>query len=711
MPKSHPVRVLIVDNDRTVVQRLTDELAKLGYHVKSPDGAGDALLGNTRDLAPHFRPHVVILDLCLVPGSSEDYLGIDLLEQYEPLKSARIVPYSSYLTPEATARLYALRVEPWVSKGASPRTLLDAVDRAAQLSAASRSTAEIEPTAAWDPATLGTTVTDDPTIPSDLAADVLCRLFPRARRLTVGQLSASVVSSQTSVRGHSVLRTVVEDGRVPVVVKWARSGKIRCEWDNYDRYVRGRLGGLYYPQAESHAEFWDLGAIVYAFLAAEQQQFDSFSGWYEQDNTVAQTAAPLTHLFRDLWGGHYMGDSIECRNLFDAYDAILNLRLHLGGMQGRSVPPAVRALAQDLADPLVWVSQYRAESSVPGARQVITHGDLHADNFFVDESHAWPIDFERTGLGPRLRDFAELEVDIVTRLVPPLTADAPPEQDLPWFLPLALAVAGAPAPTGGIPAYAAISCDLRLSKARGVLNEIRKLAFEMTHYAFMREYLWNLLLDTAWVICHADMTSLRYHRAFLLGAILCQRLHRPNRTWPPRSFKAACQSSSSSPRRSRSTRPSRKRPPTKKHVFLSHHRGDLDIVSEIGQRLQTTQDIPVWLDSWDLLGGDPWQEKLEKALRQSRACVVFWGPHGAGRWQSEEMRIVLAQRVRDPTYRVIPVLLPGARRPRARLPAFLQRLQWVDMHSGLDDDSFNDLVAGITGRRGEAEDAQDGQPD
>lgn len=77
MGGKNAVRVLIVDDSPGVVKRLSDELKKKGgYEVKSPSGAGDALVKSTKELAPVFRPHVVVLDLCLIPGSSDDYLGI-----------------------------------------------------------------------------------------------------------------------------------------------------------------------------------------------------------------------------------------------------------------------------------------------------------------------------------------------------------------------------------------------------------------------------------------------------------------------------------------------------------------------------------------------------------------------------------------------------------------------------------------------------------
>jgi hypothetical protein len=62
-----------------------------------------------------------------------------------------------------------------------------------------------------------------------------------------------------------------------------------------------------------------------------------------------------------------------------------------------------------------------------------------------------------------------------------------------------------------------------------------------------------------------------------------------------------------------------------------------------------------FLDKWHLIPGEPWQEGMEEALRQSRTCTVFIGRE-VGPWQNEEMRAALAKRVRNRSFRVIPVL-------------------------------------------------------
>jgi WD40 repeat protein/energy-coupling factor transporter ATP-binding protein EcfA2 len=134
-------------------------------------------------------------------------------------------------------------------------------------------------------------------------------------------------------------------------------------------------------------------------------------------------------------------------------------------------------------------------------------------------------------------------------------------------------------------------------------------------------------------------------------------------------------------------------------VFFSHNSADKAAVEELARRLRDEAQLEPFLDKWHLVPGEPWQEALEQALDVSRSCAVFLGPKGLGTWENEEMRAALDIRASRPGYRVIPVLLPGARLPeRGRLPRFLARHTWVDFRPGLDDaDAFHRLVCGIQG--------------
>jgi len=134
-------------------------------------------------------------------------------------------------------------------------------------------------------------------------------------------------------------------------------------------------------------------------------------------------------------------------------------------------------------------------------------------------------------------------------------------------------------------------------------------------------------------------------------------------------------------------------------VFLSHNSQDKPAVERLACRLTDEAKLRPFLDKWHLVPGESWQEALEKALNRSRTCAVFIGPRGISPWEHEEMRAAIEQRVADRTFRVIPVLLPGAERgERGRLPAFLTRATWVEFRESLDDaEAFRRLVAGIKG--------------
>jgi len=138
-------------------------------------------------------------------------------------------------------------------------------------------------------------------------------------------------------------------------------------------------------------------------------------------------------------------------------------------------------------------------------------------------------------------------------------------------------------------------------------------------------------------------------------------------------------------------------------VFLNHNSQDKPAVEALARRL-VKEGIQPWLDTWNLIPGEPWQEAIEGALDSCATCAVCLGPSGTGPWQNEEMRAAIQRRVDERRagerpFRVIPVLLPGAERgERSRLPAFLVAATWVEFRRTLDEeDAFHRLVCGIQG--------------
>lgn len=135
-------------------------------------------------------------------------------------------------------------------------------------------------------------------------------------------------------------------------------------------------------------------------------------------------------------------------------------------------------------------------------------------------------------------------------------------------------------------------------------------------------------------------------------------------------------------------------------VFLSYSSVDGTSVEWLAQRLRQTGFVP-FLDAWNLVPGGSWQQDLAKALEDSATAAVFIG-QGEGPWRNQEMQLALDKAVRSrDDWRVIPVLLPGARDDQ--IPPFLKLRTWVDFRPGLDDEQvFRRLVAGIRGEAVEA---------
>ncbi len=145
------------------------------------------------------------------------------------------------------------------------------------------------------------------------------------------------------------------------------------------------------------------------------------------------------------------------------------------------------------------------------------------------------------------------------------------------------------------------------------------------------------------------------------------------------------------------------------HVFLSHNSRDKPKVEKLAERLDDAGYTP-WLDKWNLIPGDPWQEELEKALKDASCILVFLGTE-LGPWHNEEMRAALERRVKGKA-RVIPVLLPGAEKP-PDIPLFLSGLAWVSFRHESDDDAFHRLCRGIEGKppgRGAGKTATEAKP-
>ena len=131
------------------------------------------------------------------------------------------------------------------------------------------------------------------------------------------------------------------------------------------------------------------------------------------------------------------------------------------------------------------------------------------------------------------------------------------------------------------------------------------------------------------------------------------------------------------------------------------------MVRAIGEALKA-RNISVWLDEWQLVPGQPWQQALENIIETAKAAAVLVGNDGLGPWEQPEVRACLSEYV-ERNLPVIPVLLPSAPQ-MPKLPIFLRAFTWVDLRGGLTDSGIDMLVWGITGQRPAAPGMPDAPP-
>jgi hypothetical protein len=111
-------------------------------------------------------------------------------------------------------------------------------------------------------------------------------------------------------------------------------------------------------------------------------------------------------------------------------------------------------------------------------------------------------------------------------------------------------------------------------------------------------------------------------------------------------------------------------------IFLSHSGADTQAAKNLAGLLRQG-GVDVWLDVERLAPGDVWMDELEAALVSAKHLIVYIGPSGVRNWVGREVRFALDRSTQDRSFRLIPVLGPGA--DAEALPLFLKQHQWLDL--------------------------------
>ncbi len=515
-PKSSRARVLVVDNREQVRRDLQRGLEAEGYEVIVAHGIGEALRKDAVRLAKKTRPHVAIVDLRLDDDhDTSDTSGLKLLEELRKRsKAVGLIVYSAYLNPTVDRAINEYGAK-WVDKGDAPSDLKVEVGKLATQACAARRPFKVSWPKQWDKEHTVRKLFRDNT-PASLLDDVIAQLFQPRRRVWVHQIEDQETPSAAPVsRGRSlVIRVQPNPNATHKVVKVSSAERVRREASNYQRYIRDRMPGQFHTRLEDTCTFWDVGASVYTFLGDDElARLHTFRNFYAAEEDAARLLAPIGFCQR-LWGRIYPPRRDAALPIYRQYEKLLDLRNNLERLRAH---PVETPLAAGLSNPLQCC--YAGHAPLPvgcGLRQVI-HGDFHADNLFTDGERLWLVDFERTGYGPVYADFCELEIDVVTRLLP---STVPGER----FLQMAQQLVRVDEP------IKSSDDDPAVHKAMAFIHGLRKLAFQTTDKPYPHDYQWGLLCDALFVAgmrppAHAaSEQAMQRERAWLYASVICTNL-------------------------------------------------------------------------------------------------------------------------------------------------------------------------------------------
>jgi hypothetical protein len=361
----------------------------------------------------------------------------------------------------------------------------------------------------------------------------------------------------------------------------------------------------------------------------------------------------------------------------------------------------------NLNDPILWlkqrivlekvdrdseyvVSEDHSPKSIPTC---IVHGDLQADNCFVDivNKQMWLIDFERSGPGPIFADWVELETDILTRLLR-TSASRPLE-----FLHLVISLLSPDSAKFWDPDLP-LGAGPDIEKAFLAIKTIRKHA-RVTTGEDTRLYRWALLLNTAFRLTlpirkednPIDEGDLPLdERCVLLGGVICRSLESASTgAWPPKGWNNP-QKPSFLPK---SPTSSSTASTFDYDVFVSYSSKDRAwVAAELLPRLKTA-NIKVCIDFADFELSAPSMDEMERAIRMSRKTVaIITQNYMDSGWTEFENLMLQTLDPANRKRRFVPLL-----KEKVELPLRMSYLVYADFADPVDTDlSWRKLLKTLT---------------
>ncbi len=352
--------------------------------------------------------------------------------------------------------------------------------------------------------------------------EIFCKLFFDCQEIYLGQM-------QQGFSGAAVFQvTPTYQGKGQgqnVVVKIGNLEEINAEIANYDRYVKGIVGGNRIPEALRSASTRHAGGILYSFigLGGQTENFVSFyrSAGLEEllptlDNLYRETLFPL----KDKTGRMKKDSDLRefyLRHLHLNDEKLQRIASGISAGQAAFTERADGAWqfgTERLPNPLRYArgANFRADGFF-----TTIHGDLNGQNILLDSHHAtWLIDFlTTTDDGHILQDYAALETNIRFRLIRESGVNT--EQLWQWSC----------ACFKTDPSNAAIPTEIyghpNLLKAYHVMLHIRALAAQTPGYT-ERAYLIALFFNTLRAATYPEASDATRNHALYCAAKIANLL-------------------------------------------------------------------------------------------------------------------------------------------------------------------------------------------
>jgi TIR domain len=106
-------------------------------------------------------------------------------------------------------------------------------------------------------------------------------------------------------------------------------------------------------------------------------------------------------------------------------------------------------------------------------------------------------------------------------------------------------------------------------------------------------------------------------------------------------------------------------------VFLAHRSTDKPAAEALATTLRQDHGLDVWLDRWDIRGGDDFVAAMQDGIAAAHGGLVLLGDQGVAGWTGEEVAALLYRHVEHQGPGPRPFVIPVKLHPAVPVPLFL----------------------------------------